>query len=167
MENTPDMRRETCCEIDTNVLRSRNERGTMVTAKRSNFTIVEPDQAAKLGRRVRDRRKELGLSVRQLADQAGMNFATVSRIEQGLFAAPGPDKLAGIADALDLSLADVFALADYAVPDDLPSFQPYLRSKYRGMPREAIDDLNKAFERIVRKHGYDPEGPKAGEDETP
>lgn len=96
-----------------------------------------------------------------------MNDATIVRIEQGAFAAPRPDKLSRIAEALGLSLADVFALADYAVPDDLPSFQPYLRSKYRDMPPEAVDDLEKAFQRIVRKHGYQPDGPRDGEDEAP
>lgn len=96
-----------------------------------------------------------------------MNDATIVRIEQGAFAAPRPDKLSRIAGVLGFSLADVFALADYAVPDDLPSFQPYLRSKYRDMPTDAIDDLEKAFARIVRKHGYQPEGPREGEDEVP
>jgi transcriptional regulator with XRE-family HTH domain len=116
---------------------------------------------------VRSRRTELGLSIRQLAEQAGMNFATVARIEQGQFAAPGPDKLARIAEALGLSTADVFGLADYAVPGDLPSFQPYLRTKYRDMPAGAVDDLNQAFERIIKKHGYEPGGPRDQEDEAP
>ena len=87
---------------------------------------MEPEQAAKLGRLIQDRRAALGLST-----------------------------------------ADVFGLADYTVPGDLPSFQPYLRGKYRDMPAAAVDDLSKAFERIVRKHGYDPAGPQDGEDETP
>jgi transcriptional regulator with XRE-family HTH domain len=117
---------------------------------------VEPDQAAELGRLIRDRRNDLGLSVRQLAEQAEMNFATLSRIEQGRFAAPGPDKLARIAQALGISTADLFALADYTGAGDLPSFQPYLRSKHRGLPAAAIEELNNAFERIARKHGYDP-----------
>ena len=128
---------------------------------------MDQEQAKELGQRLRARREELGLSLRQLAEQADMNDATIVRIEQGAFAAPAPDKLARIAEALGLSLADVFALAEYAVPDDLPSFQPYLRSKYRDMPREAVADLNKAFDRIVRKHGYDPAGPQDGEDEAP
>jgi transcriptional regulator with XRE-family HTH domain len=128
---------------------------------------MDQEQAKELGQRLRARREELGLSLRQLAEQADMNDATIVRIEQGAFAAPAPDKLARIAEALGLSLADVFALAEYAVPDDLPSFQPYLRSRYRDMPREAVDDLNKAFDRIVRKHGYDPAGPQDGEDEAP
>ena len=119
---------------------------------------MEPEQAAELGRLIRERRSELGLSVRQLAEQAEMNFATLSRIEQGQFAAPGPDKLARIAEALGISTADLFALADYVVPADLPSFQPYLRGKYPAMPAAAVDELNRAFERIARKHGYDPDG---------
>ena len=139
----------------------------MGVAKRSTYNNVEPEQAKTLGRLLRARREELGLSSRQLAERAAMDDATIVRIEQGAFAAPRPDKLSRIAEALGLSLADVFALADYAVPDDLPSFQPYLRSKYRDMPTEAVDDLNKAFERIVRKHGYDADGPQDGEDEAP
>jgi transcriptional regulator with XRE-family HTH domain len=149
------------------VLRLRSECGTMDAAKRSTYPTVEPEQAKELGQRLRSRREELGLSLRQLAERAETTDTTIIRIEQGAYAAPAADKLARIADALDLSLADVFGLAEYAVPTDLPSFQPYLRSKYRGMPRGAVDDLNKAFERIVRKHGYDPDGPRAGEDEAP
>lgn len=149
------------------VLRLRSSCGTMDTAKRSTYATVEPAQAKKLGRQLRKRRDQLGLSLRQLERLADVDNGTIARIEQGAFAAPAPDKLARIADALGLSLADVFALADYAVPGDLPSFQPYLRTKYRDMPPEAVDDLNKAFARIARKHGYDPEGPQRGEDEAP
>jgi transcriptional regulator with XRE-family HTH domain len=149
------------------VLRLRSLCGTMDVAKRSTHATVEPTQAKELGQQLRTRREELGLSLRQLEKLADVDNGTIVRIEQGAFAAPAPDKLARIAEALDLSLADVFALAEYAVPGDLPSFQPYLRTKYRDMPREAVDDLNKAFARIVRKHGYDPEGPQRGEDEAP
>lgn len=149
------------------MLRLRSRCETMNAAKRSTYPKVEPEQAKELGRVLRARREALGLSQRQLAERASLDDATVVRIEQGAFAAPRPDKLARIAEALGLSLADVFALADYAVPDDLPSFQPYLRSKYRGMPTEAVDDLERAFERIVKKHGYRPEGPRDGEDEAP
>src|SRR5689334_17171324 len=118
-----------------------------------------------LGRRIREQREALGLSARELARRTGMNDKTVVRIEQGLFASPGPDKLARIADVLDLSLADLYALADYTVPDELPAFRPYLRSRYGDLPSEAQDDLAKAFERVIRKHGYDPDGPEDGEDE--
>lgn len=128
---------------------------------------MESGQVKRLGQTLRARREKLGLSQRQLAAQAGVNDATIVRIEHGEFNAPAPDKLSRIAEALDLPLADVFALADYVVPSQLPSFQPYLRSRYQDLPKDAIEDLDQAFARIVRRHGYQPDGPRPGEDESP
>ena len=128
---------------------------------------LKPEQAARLGQLIRARREQAGMTIRELADDAEMNFATVSRIEQGKFATPGHDKLARIAQALGLNTADVFALADYTVPADLPSFEPYLRSKYQDMPAGAIDELTASFRRIIKKHGYAPEGHQGGQSETP
>lgn len=128
---------------------------------------MEQEQAKRLGEWLRERRQEAGLSTIQLARAVGTTDGTITRIEQGAFAAPDPHKLSRITEALGLSLADVYAMADYDVPHDLPSFQPYLRRKYRDMPTEAIEDLDNAFERIAKKHGYNPDGPQAGEDESP
>lgn len=146
-------------------LRLRRKCEIMVLAKRS--TYVEPKQAKELGRLLRKRRQELGLSTIQLAKQIGTTDGTITRIEQGLFTAPAPDKLSRIAEALGLSLADVFGLAEYAVPSDLPSFRPYLRAKYRGLPPEAIEQLERSFTRLAKRHGFEPAGPAAGEDEQP
>jgi transcriptional regulator with XRE-family HTH domain len=139
----------------------------MVLAKRS--TYVEPKQAKELGRLLRERRQELGLSTIQLAKQVGTTDGTITRIEQGLFTAPAPDKLSRIAEALGLSLADVFGLAEYAVPSDLPSFRPYLRAKYRSLPSEAVEQLERSFTRLAKRHGFgfEPAGPAPGEDEQP
>ncbi len=90
---------------------------------------MDQEQAQRLGNWLRERRQEAGLSTIQLAKQVGTTDGTITRIEQGAFAAPAPAKLSRMAEALDLSLADVYAMADYAVPADLPSFQPYLRRK--------------------------------------
>jgi transcriptional regulator with XRE-family HTH domain len=128
---------------------------------------VELQRAQELGRRLRTRREELGLSKRQLAEQVDMNDATIVRLEQGLFAAPRPDKLSRIADALGLSLADVFAFAEYVVPSDLPSFHPYLLSKYPDMPQGAIDDLRKEFDRITNEYDYALEGAHESEGKSP
>jgi transcriptional regulator with XRE-family HTH domain len=128
---------------------------------------MNPQQAKELGDRLRARREELGLSLRDLERKTGVDNGTIVRIEQGAFSAPRPDKLSRIADALDLSLADVFALADYVVPSELPTFTPYLRSKYRDLPAPAVEELARSFQRIAKRHGLDPEGPAAGEDEQP
>src|SRR5437870_5240835 len=102
---------------------------------------MNPQQAKELGDRLRARREELGLSQRDLEAQTGVDNATITRIERGAFSAPRPDKLTRLADALGLSLADVFALAEYVVPDELPTFTPYLRSKYRDLPPPAVEEL--------------------------
>jgi|SRR5579859_1854168 len=124
-------------------------------------------QAKRFGAWLRQRRQEAGLSAIQLAKRTGTTDGTIVRIEQGQIASPAPAKLSRIAQALGLSLADVYAMAGYAVPNDLPSFQPYLRRKYRDMPARAVSDLDRAFRDIVKRHGYEPDGPKPGEDEQP
>jgi transcriptional regulator with XRE-family HTH domain len=148
------------------MLHLRSDCEKMVVANGSTYHM-NPKQAKELGHHLRSRREELGLSVRDVEGLSGVDDGTIVRIEQGAFAAPAPDKLSRIAEALDLSLADVFALADYAIPSELPSFQPYLRSKYRGLPPEAVEQLDRAFQRLAKRHGLDAAGPAPGEDEQP
>jgi transcriptional regulator with XRE-family HTH domain len=127
---------------------------------------MDDEQAKNLGRILRERREELGLSLRQLGRKAGLSDVTVLRFEQGAYAAPAPDKLAKVAEALEMSLADVYALADYAVPSDLPNLKPYLRTKYRDLPQGDIDAIEKYAERLAKKHGISLTGPAPGEDEA-
>jgi transcriptional regulator with XRE-family HTH domain len=130
-------------------------------------TFMEQDQAKRFGRWLREQREAVGISTTELARRADTTDGTIVRIEQGVFRAPSPHKLARIAEALKLSLADIYSMAGYATAQDLPSFQPYLRRKYRDMPPAAVADLDEAFRRIASKHGYEPSGPQPGEDETP
>lgn len=128
---------------------------------------MEPEQAKRLGTYLREARQAKGLSARQLGDLTDINDATIVRFENGSFTAPAPDKLARIAEALDLSIADVFALAEYASPSELPSFTPYLRTKYRDLPDDAVEQIEKYVARLAKKHGVTLEGPAPGEDESP
>lgn len=128
---------------------------------------MNQSQAQQLGGWLRKRRHEAGISTTELAKRTGINDATISRIELGAIASPDPHKLRLISQELDLNLADVYAMAGYAAPKDLPSFQPYLRRKYQNLPDQALEGLEKAFERVIRKYGYQPEGPSGGEDEIP
>ena len=127
---------------------------------------MDDEQAKSLGELLKRKREELGLSTRQLGEIAGLDGVTVLRFEQGAFAAPRPDKLARVAEALGISLADVYALADYAVPDDLPSFRPYLRTKYRGLPAVEVDKIEAYAARLAKRHGVDLTGPAPGQDEA-
>jgi hypothetical protein len=73
-------------------------------------------------------------------------------VEQGQFASPRPAKLARIASGLGLSLADVYARAGYLVPDELPSFEPYLAAKYHKLPPAAIAELVRLFDELAAEH---------------
>jgi len=96
-----------------------------------------------------------------------MHHSVIFRIESGEIAAPNPDKLIHLAQALRLPVADVFVLAGYAVPHQLPSFRPYLRTRYGELPPEALTRLDAYFRRIQQEYGLYEAGPLDGEDELP
>ena len=127
---------------------------------------MTPDQAAAIGVYLRDARVAKGLSTRALAMLVGVDMSTIVRIENGHFASPRADTLTAMAAALRLPLADVFAMADYVVPDDLPNPQPYLRAKYPDLPEDAVQKADRYIQRIIREHGAQLEGPDKGEDEN-
>ena len=123
-------------------------------------------QAKRLGAMIRARRRHLGYSIRQLAERIDVQGSTLLRLEDGRYTAPSPEKLARIAEALDLPLADLYAQADYAVPADLPSPLLYLRTKYRDLPARDLAAISRDVARAFRSRGIDPTaGPKPGEDE--
>lgn len=126
---------------------------------------MKNNQAATLGTMIKQARESLGLSARELADRSGMADSNVIRLERGDIANPRPETLKSLADTLKLDLSDVYAAAGYLQPQGLPSFAPYLRSKYADLPKSAQRELEQSFARIAAKHGYDPNGPRPGEDE--
>lgn len=127
---------------------------------------MEPEQAKRLGEYLRNARHTKGLSAAQLGELTGINDASIVRFENGSFSAPAPDKLARIAEALGLPVADVFALAEYTAPSELPTLTPYLRSKYGDLPDEAMAQIERYATRVAKRHGIALEGPAPGEDET-
>ena len=51
---------------------------------------------------------------------------------------------------------------------DLGGLTPEARERVNGfvVSPPAVEELERSFQRIIRKHGYQPGGPKPGEDET-
>ena len=70
-----------------------------------------------LGKVISEAREKLGISQRELARQAKMDCAEVSRIEAGKRLKPNVLYLKGIADTLGLSLVDLMKYAGYADTD--------------------------------------------------
>mgnify|MGYP000965602044 CR=1 FL=1 len=124
---------------------------------------MDKEQAARLGELIRQRRHEVGMSTHELGDRIGAKNSTIVRLEQGAFAAPSPEKLAGIADALGISLADMYGHAGYVVPNDLPGFHAYLPARYRDLPAQAIQELLDLFDALVARHGLSPQPEVAAE----
>lgn len=114
---------------------------------------MKPEQSRQLGQVLKARRIECGLSTHRAAQLAEMDQATIVRLEAGSITAPHPDKLKRIAEVLGVSGIDLFAMADYIVPADLPSLRPYLQAKYRGLEEEDLNRIEAYIGRIARKRG--------------
>ena len=66
-----------------------------------------------LGKTITEAREKIGISQRELARQANMDCAEVSRIEAGKRLKPNVLYLKGIAETLNLSMVDLMKLAGY------------------------------------------------------
>ncbi|MFK4102896.1 helix-turn-helix domain-containing protein [Streptomyces sp. NPDC019531] len=79
---------------------------------------------------VKQLRQERQLSIRELAARIGLDSGALTRIEHGKVATPRPGTLRGLATALDVPPADMFARAGYVTPEELPDLATYLRLRY-------------------------------------
>jgi len=112
---------------------------------------MSPNDTSKLGAAIRHHRQAAGLSQLALANQIGVPASTVLRLERGEFNRPDPEKLARLAEALEIEAEELYALAPYP---DLPEMAPYLRAKY-GMSEEAVAEAEEFFADLEQreKHG--------------
>lgn len=124
---------------------------------------MTPEQTKSLANALKARRLELGLSATEVAKRAGVDVATVTRLELAQIRDPRPSKLLAIAAVLGIEAAEIFKMAKWLPDEDLPSFKPYLRRRYVHLPETAISELHAAFDALVLKYGT--AGPAPGEDE--
>lgn len=114
---------------------------------------------------IRAKRVEMGLSHRKLEKLSGVDDAMILRVEQGK-KMPSPATLSKLAKALEIPSADLYHLAGYDVPGELPSMPVYLRTKYNNLPKEAQEELEAKLKELEKKHSKN-KGPAQGEDEKP
>lgn len=74
-------------------------------------SATEESLTRQLGRHIRSRRRQLGLTQEQLAEMIGVGHQALSRIEQGKMA-PKMDRLPCLAQSLQCSVADLFRPED-------------------------------------------------------
>lgn len=110
-------------------------------------------KSTQLGEMIRQAREARGWSVRRLAEVAGINASTISRIETGGTISSVPDVLQAVAEALELPAEKLFKAAGFAIPVALPAMKVYLRAKY-GISEDVAAELNDYFKtRIERERG--------------
>jgi putative transcriptional regulator len=80
---------------------------------------------------LRRERERAGLTVRELAEAAGLVASTVSRLETGLVAEPRPSHLQALARALGIEVEELYVPVGYANVGAWPEFRTYLRQRYQ------------------------------------
>lgn len=105
-----------------------------------------------LGQYIKARRLAQGLLLVDAAADSGLHYSYWSKLESGQVKTPSPKHLQSIARALEVDYKDLFVLAGYEVPEQLPTFQPYLRAKYQ-LPPGAIAELERYFDFLRNQYG--------------
>ena len=72
---------------------------------------------SELGEELRRARQLLGLSLKAVAEPAGMSATSLHKLEAGLVDKPEPSRLKALADVLGISYADLFTLAGHPMPE--------------------------------------------------
>ncbi|MGH8903160.1 MAG: helix-turn-helix domain-containing protein [Egibacteraceae bacterium] len=109
------------------------------------------DRPNSLGDYVRQAREQAGLSVRQLAAEAGVAASNISRIENGETTLPTLELLKRIADVLDIDLAELLEYRGISLPKSPDRLNAYLRQQYQ-LPDKGIQEAQQAIEQIAAKY---------------
>jgi transcriptional regulator with XRE-family HTH domain len=105
-----------------------------------------------LGSLLKEKRQAAGLSVTDLAVRLSVSRPYLSRLESGEYDHPSPMVLSQIAKCLNVGIEDLYAITGYMVPEDLPSFGPYLRAKHPTWPEAATRGLEDFYDFLKDKY---------------
>jgi transcriptional regulator with XRE-family HTH domain len=105
-----------------------------------------------LGNLLRTKREAAGLTLTQLASELDVSRPYLSRLERGEYAHPSSRVLNQLIKRLGITVEDAYAVTGYLLPDDLPSFGPYVRAKHADWPESVCQELDAFYEYL--KHKY-------------
>lgn len=100
-----------------------------------------------LGERLRAARTEAGLSVRELARLAGINYSYYFKLETDQNDNPAADKLQRLAEVLELDPAELLSYIGLEPSSTLPPARVYFRRKY-GMSEDDAEEIAKIVEQF-------------------
>ena len=105
-----------------------------------------------LGTFIRARRLSREMTLSDAAALSGLHTSYWGKLETGHYKSPSPKHLQTIARVIDVRYEDLYGLAGYDTPDRLPTFGPYLRTKY-SLPPEAVAELERYFDLLRSYYG--------------
>jgi transcriptional regulator with XRE-family HTH domain len=118
----------------------------------------EPNMTSdEVGHAIQRAREAKGWTLRQLAEEADIDFGYIGRLERGEIRRPGAGRLQRLASALDVDIEDFYGLAGYLAPKGLPGLPAYLRAKY-DIPAEASERVERYLARLKKELERDAEG---------
>lgn len=106
---------------------------------------------------IRQRRIELNLTMKEVADAVGVNEGTISRWESGEIANMRRDKILALANALDLSPAIIMEWDVTDQPTSNPAMQPdeqALINGYNQLNTSGKKQLHKQLEMMLNDDDY-------------
>lgn len=108
-------------------------------------------QAVRLGRLLAQARRNKGLSLRAAAEIAGVEHIWLTRVEQGFFNQPAPERITRVAEALGIDPERIDRITKGHVSNNLPGVRTYFRAKYDLSPAE-IDQIENTVNQIQHDH---------------
>lgn len=94
-------------------------------------------QAQRLGTVIQKARERKGHSLRAFAELVGLPRTWLHELEHGVYLDPAPDRLARIAEALEIAPGTIDKITRGSVASSLPGMRTYFRAKYQLSPDEA------------------------------
>lgn len=113
-------------------------------------------QAKKLGKLIRSAREAKGLSLRALEAMTGLARTWLVYLEAGRSLEPLPDRLARVAEVLDIDPARIDSVSGDYLARSLPTVRTYFRSKDKATQAE-LDELERVIAEVHAKYGHEPE----------
>ena len=88
-----------------------------VELKNQDLMPLKKTEPSKFSQAIKKARKEKNISLRELGEKTGNNFAYLSRVENGDFPPPGNEIIGKLAEVLDIDRDYLFACAGRIAPE--------------------------------------------------
>jgi transcriptional regulator with XRE-family HTH domain len=109
-------------------------------------------QAQQLGALIRSAREAKGIGVRELSTEMGLPHSWLSYLEAGRSLEPLPDRVAMLAEMLEIDPADIDRVSGDYLAQSLPNVRTYFRSKGKATQAE-LDELERVVAEVQAKYG--------------